>query len=135
MKKWYFILYVPLAILVLFSSSSFTISMHVCGGRVQNIALLSKAKGCAMEKQKTPCHRHQSAPCCEDETIVHNSEEFQSNITQISVNASITQEIDQPAALLIEVIPSITFVKPPYYNYDPPLRFCNRIVEHRVFLI
>jgi hypothetical protein len=43
-----------MAFLVLISSSSFMVGIHRCAGEIQNMALLSKAEGCEIEKNLHP---------------------------------------------------------------------------------
>jgi hypothetical protein len=124
-----------LAVLVLVSSSSFMVGMHICMGEIQNVALFTKADGCEKEKNLPPCHRHQNAPCCDDETIVHRGEDFKASIDQIQIVVPAPFDIEQPLVLISEIIPSAIASRVHYYNYDPPLRPCDLTVEHQVFLI
>lgn len=70
-----------LSLLVLLSSSGFSMGVHFCGEVLQNWALFHKAEACPMEQQKPlPCHGgKQEAPakqaaddmdCCEDNLVV-----------------------------------------------------------------
>ncbi len=122
------------AFLVMYSSSSFMIGLHICSGEIQNIALFGKADGCEKEKKLPPCHRHETLPCCQDETIVHDSDEFQANPVQIDLATSAAFDV-QPAVILAEVISASTVTSPKYYNYDPPLRSCDLTVALQSFLI
>jgi hypothetical protein len=124
-----------MAFLVLVSSSSFMVGIHWCGGEIQNIALLSKAEGCEMQKNLPPCHKHVTAPCCEDETILHEGEGFKASVSDIAISISPTLDLELPHVILSEVIPSVPFLQSDYYNYDPPLRSYDLNVSHRVFLI
>jgi hypothetical protein len=125
---------VVLAVLVLVSSTSFMIGMHFCMGEVQNVAFFTKADGCEKEQNLPPCHRHQKAPCCADETIIHDGDDFKASIAHFHIVAA-PMEIEQPLVLISEVIPSVPLSRIKYYNYDPPLRSCDLTVEHQVFLI
>ena len=124
-----------MAFLVLVSSSSFMVGIHWCAGEIQNMALLAKAEGCEMEKNLPPCHKHLAAPCCEDETILHQREGFKASVSDIAISISPTLELELPQVILSEVIPSVPFSQPDYYNYDPPLRSYDLTISHRVFLI
>jgi hypothetical protein len=135
MKRIRPIVSIVLALLTLFSASSVTIGIHFCQGKVQNLALFSKAQGCEREKKLPPCHRHKAAPCCEDETIVHEGQSFQTFDSNITVTATPVADILQPSVLLSEIIPASVHAQTRYYNYDPPLRSEDRIVTHRIFLI
>ncbi len=135
MKQYRSILSAAFVFLVLFSSSSFVIGVHLCGGQVQNMALFSKADGCEKEKQLPPCHRHKSAPCCQDETIVHEAQGFKGDVTQLSIATAPVVDAAQPPVLVSEIIPSSAVSRAQYYNYDPPLRSTDRIISLQVFLI
>jgi hypothetical protein len=123
------------AILVLFSSSSFMVGIHLCSGHIQNIALFTKAEGCGMEKKMPPCHKHESKPCCEDETIVHDAQDFKGNVSQVSIAAPPVLDVVQPSVLISEVIPSSIATIKHYSNYDPPFRPTDLTVDLQVFLI
>jgi hypothetical protein len=126
---------VLLAILVLVSSTSFMVGMHICMGEVQNVALFGKADSCQKEKALPPCHKHMKPACCEDETLVHDGDDFKASTQHIDIAAPAPINIEQPLILISELIPSAPLARTRYYNYDPPLRSCDLTVEHQVFLI
>lgn len=128
------ILSLAFAFLVLFSSTSFMVGMHRCGGQVRNVALFTKAEGCAQETRTPPCHRLDTPPCCQDVTVIHEHQDFKGEITQLDFSASPLTDVLTPTVVLAEVIPSAgerTYARP----YDPPLRSYDRIVSLQVFLI
>jgi hypothetical protein len=135
MKKIRSISAVLLALLVLVSSTSFMIGMHFCMGEVQSIALFSKADSCEKEQNLPPCHRHERAPCCADETVIHKGDDFKASIAHLHIVAPLPLDIEAPLILISEVIPSTPLSRIQYYNYDPPLRSWDLTVEHQVFLI
>ncbi|MBL7856316.1 MAG: hypothetical protein JNM57_01405 [Cyclobacteriaceae bacterium] len=135
MKQYRSILSAMFAFLVLFSSSSFMVGVHLCRGHVQNIALFTKSEGCAMEKKMPPCHKHESKPCCEDETILHQGEDFQTSATDITLSAGPVSDMELGPVLISEVIPSIPVLQTRFYNYDPPLRDTDLTISFLVFLI
>ncbi len=127
--------FIAFAFLVLFSGSDLMVGIHLCSGQIQNIALFKKASGCEKEKKLPPCHRQESVPCCQDETIIHDSQDFKGNVTQLSIDAAPIVDITQPAILLSEIIPSIAIFPPQYFNYHPPLPPGDLTVALHVFLI
>ncbi len=134
MKSLRSILSLAFAFLVLFSSTSFMVGIHRCGGQVQSLALFSKAAGCEKEQKLPPCHRHESPPCCQDITVIHEHQDFKGEITQFDLSASLVVEMVQPFVVLDEVIPTATkFAYCPHY--DPPLRSSDLTVSLQVFLI
>ena len=76
-----------MAIVVLFSTMSFTLNMHYCGDTLVETALFHKAKGCGMEMQKpsTEGCRIIKKNCCSDEqVVVDGQDELQLQIDTIS---------------------------------------------------
>jgi hypothetical protein len=126
---------VVLAFLVMVSSTNFMIGLHFCQGEVQNIALFSKADGCEMEKMLPPCHRHTQAPCCEDEIVIHEGDDFKASSGQFQIVAPAPIEIQQAFVFISEIIPAAALAQTQYADYDPPLRSSDLTVEHLVFLI
>ncbi|HEX8060812.1 MAG TPA: hypothetical protein VF473_07740 [Cyclobacteriaceae bacterium] len=124
-----------LLMLVLISSTSFMIGMHFCGGELQKVALFDKADGCEQEKQLPPCHRHEAPACCQDSSIVHDGDEFQSAQTQFSTSPTFVFEMAQPPVVVSEIISLREVSTPRYFNYDPPLRAPDLTVTLQVFLI
>lgn len=61
-----------IAFVVLFSTLSFTVSMHYCGGTLVETAVFQKAKGCGMEMQKPSSESCSITKknCCNDEQLV-----------------------------------------------------------------
>src|ERR1041385_7666298 len=134
MKPVKAILSVVLISIVLVSSTSFTIGLHVCGGEIQNIALFGKAAGCEKEKQLPPCHQHETPACCQNETIVHSGDDEQFSAARIQVPIPSSLAIDIPHFLFAIPIP-VDPVEHAHLRYDPPLRTCDLTVEYRTLLI
>ncbi|MDL5514075.1 hypothetical protein QSE00_19835 [Arenibacter sp. M-2] len=61
-----------MAIVVLFSTMSFTIDMHYCGDNLVETAIFHKAKGCGMEMEKpsTDGCSIKVKDCCSDEQLI-----------------------------------------------------------------
>lgn len=134
MKLFRSILSLAFAFLVLFSSTSFVVGIHRCGGQVKNLALFTKAAGCEKEKQVPPCHRQELPPCCQDETVIHENQDFKGEITQLLIVTAPAADVIQPAVVLAEVIPA-SAIGTYFPNYDPPLRSSDLTVALQVFLI
>lgn len=126
---------VLLAILVLVSSTSFMVGMHLCMGEVQNIALFGKADSCEKEMALPACHKHMKPSCCEDETLIHEGTDFKGSIEHIQIVFPAPIGLEQPNVLISEVIPASPVAQFKYSNYDPPSRSCDLTLEHQVFLI
>jgi hypothetical protein len=126
---------VILACLVLVSSTSFIVGMHVCMGEVQNVALFDHAEGCQKEKSVPPCHKPVKPACCEDQVVIHEATDFKASVEHIQIVAPVPMDIEQPLVVISEVIPSRDISRIQYYNYDPPLRSSDLTVSFQVFLI
>ncbi len=122
------------ASLVLFSGSYVVMEFHICTGSVQNVSLFTKAKGCRME-HLPPCHRQESKPCCEDKTIVHEGQSYNSSIVKVDLPVVSFVDVINPPVLVSEIIPTVDFSTPEYVDYDPPLRTPDLTVSLHTFLI
>ena len=77
-----------LIVLVMISSTNFLVGIHFCMGDIQKVSLFSEASGCEMQKTIVPpCHKHLQEPCCDDETVIHESDEFNASQNELSVFA------------------------------------------------
>jgi hypothetical protein len=124
-----------MAFLVLVSSSSFMVDIHLCKDKIWDMGLFSKAVDCEMTKKLPPCHKQMLASCCDDETIVHEGEGFNASASDITVAVPTALDVSLPDVILSVIVPSIPFLHPDYCNYDPPLRSYDLTVSHSVFLI
>jgi hypothetical protein len=136
MKQYRSILSATFALLVLFSGSSFVVGVHLCGGDIQNVALFTKAEGCVMEKKRTPpCHKPASKPCCEDETIIHEGDDFKASSADITISGAPSLDMELPPVIVSEIIPSSPVSRIRFYDYNPPSRSGDLTVSLQVFLI
>jgi len=110
------------------------IGVHICMGEIQNVALFGQADGCEKEKNLPPCHRHETIPCCDDETMIHEGEDFNA-AAKVDISPLQFAFIELPSVLLSEVIPTSPLSQSDSFSYDPPLRACNRVVALQSFLI
>lgn len=126
---------VLLAILVLVSSTSFMVGMHICMGEVQNITLFGKADSCQKERALPACHKHMKPACCEDAVVYHEASDLKASVQHVHIDAPVAVDVVHALVPIGEVIPAAEVSRTQYYNYDPPLRSCDLTVEHQVFLI
>lgn len=122
-----------LALLVLISSTSIAVGLHVCKGDIRDVALFQKAQACENHKEVPPCHRP-VVPCCADESIVHDGDDFSLKTNHGPTGPSVLGVAPLPV-VLAEIIPSAFGAQKHYSHYDPPLRYSDIIVRHRVLLI
>jgi hypothetical protein len=120
------------AFLALFSTSSFVVGIHYCLGEVSNIALFSRAEGCAMERMQPSCRQGAKA-CCQDDVVVHEGQGFENSAAQVVAPTPPDIEPSQPSVLLSDLFN--TRAAPESRNYIPPLQTCDRTVALQTFLI
>lgn len=126
-----------LAVLVLFSTFSFTVSTHICGGEIADYSFVGTLERCEM-----PISNHNNTketflnkiPCCQDiiETIDSSNDELtvvkELDIEQVQfVTAFVYSYINHFEGLEQHVIP--------FKNYLPPLITKDISVIYDTFLI
>lgn len=126
---------VVLALLVLISSTSFKVGIHLCMGDVQNVSFFSRAAGCEKQQSLPPCHRQTKTRCCDDETVIHKADDLKASIAQMPVAVGAPMDLEKPLILISEIIPAAPVSRSSYRNYDPPLPSDDLTVELQVFLI
>jgi hypothetical protein len=134
MRPFKTILTAALAVLVLISSSSFMIGVHRCAGEVRHVGIFTPAQECEMERQLPPCHRPLKKPCCENETIVHQSNDLKPALMDFSSSAPAAIDIAN-LPVIAEVIPVTLSARTSYVQYDPPLRWEDMTIAHRTLII
>lgn len=137
MKIFRTILCSLLALLVLISSSSFTVNMHLCGGHVQSVSVIEKATPCAMELAKTPpCHKSMAKKksCCTEDHITFEGKSFKSHeVTSLLLLQSFwVVELPLISDLNIPVASATEFH---LSQYSPPLIDRDITLQLRSFLI
>lgn len=123
-----------MAMLVVLSSSSFMIGMHICSGSVKDVAVFSRAEQCENERKLPPCHPVKDT-CCQDETVVHGGEDFSYSTADFNSSTPFVAEIERHRILIAELIPSMSAQLAHSAGCDPPLPADNLVIRHRVLLI
>ncbi|WP_229660163.1 HYC_CC_PP family protein [Aquaticitalea lipolytica] len=111
-----------MAFVVLFSTLSFTINMHYCGGALVETAISHKVKGCGMEMEKpsTDGCSITKKNCCDDkQLVVDGQDELQLAVDKISFEKQIfiTYFVNTYINLFEIVEENISS----YEDYSPPL--------------
>jgi hypothetical protein len=124
-----------LAFLVLVSSTSFMVGMHICMGEVQNVALFEHADDCQKMKLLPACHKHLKPSCCQEEVLYHDGTDFKASIEQTQIEGPAPAIIEVPFLMISEIIPASEISRIQYFDYDPPLPSSDLTVTLQVFLI
>lgn len=135
MKPFRTISILVLAFLVLLSSSNFMVGIHFCADEIQNIGFLTKAEACEKEQNLPPCHKHMTAPCCEDATIMHEGDELKASASDVHVGLTVTTEATDFHVVVAELIPSSPLSQTSFLFYDPPRPSPDITITNQVFLI
>ena len=111
-----------MAFVVLFSTMSFTISMHYCGDTLVETAVFQKAKGCGMEMQNpsTKGCAIIKKNCCKDEQlVVDGQDELQLLVDEISFEQQVF--IASFVYTYINLLEGLDNNVSSYEEYKPPL--------------
>jgi hypothetical protein len=137
MKAIRSILSILIASVILVSTTSFTISMHMCGGRIASIALLDKAAPCFME-QLPPCHQQlmKKMGCCEDHELKFEGKDLSSKVQEIVQlqHQQFSWSLDLPV-IYREVLSSEPASRISFAYYSPPLLDQDITLFKQSFLI
>ena len=124
-----------LALLVLFSTLSFTVSQHFCGDTLVDTAIFTNVKGCGMEEYNTSNQRIliEKSDCCNDFTqLIEGQEDLQTPAFD-----SVFQQ-----QFLISFVYSYQFLflneidnKTPFSSYLPPSIVKDLHILDETFLI
>lgn len=121
-----------LAVLVVFSTLSFTVEKHFCGNTLVDVAIFTEVKGCGMEaasmaKMKKPC-------CKEEVEIIKGLEDLKSNTFD---DLSIEQQQFFAAYIYVYRARFESLAKRiiPHKDYSPPNLITDIQVLGQVFII
>lgn len=128
---------VLMAVVVLFSTLSFTVDMHYCGHNLVDMSL-DKADNCLMKsmmpENSSGCSSMQKMKCCSDvEIAFEGQDELKINFDQFS--------LDQQVFLIAYTYTFIELLQPaeenkiPFDGYPPPLLVRDIQVLNETFLI
>ncbi len=111
-----------MAFVVLFSTMSFSVSMHYCGDTLVETAIFNKAKGCGMkmEKPATDGCSITKKKCCNDEQLlVDGQDQLQIQFDTISLEQQVfIASFVYTYSHLFEGVDSNVSA---YKAYEPPL--------------
>ncbi len=130
-----------LGLLVLVSSTSFTINMHLCRGHVQHISIVEKAAPCAMElmardmaKENKTCSTVGKKGCCEEKSVVFDGTEYQYKASKHFALSPVDFVTLSNAVVFILDYSHSTYTSQ-FVSYKPPLLHRDVKVMVQSFLI
>lgn len=116
------ILSIAMAFVVLFSTLSFTIDMHYCGGTLVETAIFNKAKGCGMDMNKPStegCTITKKDCCKNEQTLVDGQDELQLHVDKISFEQQVF--IASFVQTYLNLFEDLDTQASSYTTYEPPL--------------
>ena len=111
-----------MAFVVLFSTLSFTVSMHYCGDTLVETAIFQKAKGCGMEMDKPStegCSITKKNCCNDEQLVVDGQDELQLQVDKITFEQQVF--IVSFVHTCINLFEGLDNNVSSYEEYKPPL--------------
>jgi hypothetical protein len=125
-----------MAIVVLFSTMSFTVDMHYCGDNLVETAIFHKAKGCGMEMEKpsTEGCSITKKNCCDDKQLaIEGRDEIQLQVDKITFEQQVfIASFVYTYSNLFEGLENNVST---YEEYKPPLVIRQLYKIHETYLI
>jgi len=125
-----------MALVVVLSTMSFTVSQHYCGGELMDSGLFSKAESCGMDMQistQKECSI-QTKNCCKD---VIKQIEGKKVVTTDIAPLNTYQQLFTASFIYtyINLFEGLDTNIIPFKNYSPPILVSDIQITHQVFLI
>ena len=111
-----------MAIVVLFSTMSFTIDMHFCGDTLMDTAIFQQVKTCGMEMENPlteGCSVTKKNCCSDEQVVVDGQDELQLHAEQITLEQQVF--IASFVYSYINLFESVDKKKTSFEAYKPPL--------------
>ena len=126
-----------MALVVLFSTMSFSVDMHFCGDSLVDVSVFSQAKSCGMDAiiDKDCPETSLKKDCCDEELVTFQGEkELQlTSIQDLSVDQQLF--IVSYVYTYVNLFEGLQEREVPYKNYTPPLIVKDIQLLDDVFLI
>lgn len=126
-----------LALIVLFSSMSFTVEKHYCGETLVDVSYFGEAESCCAKAMKEMDHKEkksQKKGCCSDEVEIIESSTFDKE----KITSFTTQELQFLTFYVfsyINLFQEVDLEKEFYKDFSPPDIVQDIQVLHETFLI
>lgn len=124
-----------MALLVLFSTVSFTIEKHYCGPVLIDVAVFSEAQDCGMKMNMAASETKMKKSCCKDEVqVLHGQDE-------LKITSFDDLDFDQQVFLTalthtyVNLFEGLAQHIVPHQYYLPPKLIMDRQILDQVFLI
>ena len=111
-----------MALVVLFSTMSFTVDMHYCGDTLVDVAIFHKAKSCGMEMQKPSskdCSITKKSCCSDKQVVIQGQNELKLQVDKISFEQQVF--ITSFIYTYINLFEGLDHNVSSYEEYKPPL--------------
>ncbi len=111
-----------MAFVVLFSTMSFTIDMHYCGGTLVETAVFHKTKGCGMEMQNpssTDCAVTKKNCCTDEQITIEGQDELKISFDKLTFDQQVF--IASFISTYINLFEGLNKNVSSYEEYKPPL--------------
>ncbi|GGG43709.1 HYC_CC_PP family protein [Bizionia arctica] len=121
-KVFHKIMSLSMAFVVLFSTMSFTIDMHYCGGTLMDTAIFQKIETCGMEMEKPlgeGCSISKKNCCNDEQVIVAGQDQLQLHVDSISFEQQVF--IASFVYTYINLFEGLDANVSTFEEYDPPL--------------
>ncbi|MDB2462704.1 hypothetical protein N9W61_01200 [Algibacter sp.] len=116
------IMSLSMAFVVLFSTMSFTLSMHYCGDTLVETAMFHKAEGCGMEMDNPStkgCSITKKNCCNDEQLVVDGQDELQLQVDKISLEQQVF--IASFVYTYINLFEGLDNNVSSFEEYEPPL--------------
>jgi hypothetical protein len=126
-----------MAVLLLASTTSWTVGKHYCMGRVMDVSFFSKAEDCGMELHQladTLTYNWENAHCCDDETVYIAGQ----NDLKVSLDKLTFEQYRFIASWVyhyIDLFEGLQDHVVPFKYYPPPILVKEITLWDQVFLI
>jgi hypothetical protein len=128
-KSLHRIIVLALALLVLVSSTGFSVGVHFCAGEIRDLSFYGEASECLMEQKKEtlpPCHAPEketspSGSCCEDHQLVVEPLEIANGTKALALTKAVDLKfIAAVKVVILQLFAAQEGVKPAYALYTSP---------------
>jgi len=129
-----------LSLILVFSTVSFAVEKHECGGEITDIAVFGDSEKCSPMMKMDDCEIHpykslsfNKSTCCKDINQI-----IQSNLVVEKATKTVaiqTVEFVKPLEISVKLFEGLQENIVPFKNYTPPIIVTNISILHQTFLI